>query len=130
MDTILIVDDCSSTRKIIASYLRGGGYHTITAANGVDAIEKMVTTKVDLIITDLNMPQMDGIELLKWVRSSTPFQDLPLVILTTEQDGLSRAKGIDAGASRFLTKPITKELLIKEVREIADAGKGGNYVRS
>ena len=127
---ILIVDDCSTTRKIIASYLKGAGYHTISAANGVEAIEKLVTTKVDFIITDLNMPQMDGMELLKWVRSNTPFQDLPLVILTTEQDGLSRAKGISTGASGFLTKPITKELLIKEVRGIADASKGGNYVGS
>lgn len=124
---ILIVDDCSTTRKIIAFYLKGAGYNTITAANGVEAIEKLVTTKVDFIITDLNMPQMDGIELLKWIRSNTTFKDLPLVILTTEQDDLSRAKGMSIGASAFLTKPITKELLINEVREIAEASKGGNY---
>jgi len=124
---ILIVDDCSTTRKIIVSYLKGAGYNTITAANGVEAIEKLVTTKVDFIITDLNMPQMDGIELLKWIRSNTTFKDLPLVILTTEQDDLSRAKGMSIGASAFLTKPITKELLINEVREIAEASKGGNY---
>ena len=124
---ILIVDDCSTTRKIIASYLKGAGYNTITAANGVEAIEKLVTTKVDFIITDLNMPQMDGIELLKWIRSNTTFKDLPLVILTTEQDDLIRAKGMSIGASAFLTKPITKELLINEVREIAEASKGGNY---
>jgi len=127
MGNILIVDDCSTTRKIIASYLKGAGYNTITAANGVEAIEKLVTTKVDFIITDLNMPQMDGIELLKWIRSNTTFKDLPLVILTTEQDDLSRAKGMSIGASAFLTKPITKELLINEVREIAEASKGGNY---
>jgi two-component system chemotaxis response regulator CheY len=124
---ILIVDDCSTTRKIIASYLKGAGYNTITAANGVEAIEKLVTTKVDFIITDLNMPQMDGIELLKWIRSNTTFKDLPLVILTTEQDDLIRAKGMSIGASAFLTKPITKELLINEVREIAEANQGGNY---
>ena len=70
---------------------------------------------------------MDGIELLKWIRSNTTFKDLPLVILTTEQDDLSRAKGMSIGASAFLTKPITKELLINEVREIAEASKGGNY---
>lgn len=130
MSNILIVDDCSTTRKIIVSYLKGAGYQTMTAANGVEAIEKLVTTKVDFIITDLNMPQMDGIELLKWIRSNTAFQDLPLVILTTEQNDLSRESVISTGASGFLTKPITKELLLKEVREIIAASKGEGYVRS
>ncbi|MBI5407118.1 MAG: response regulator [Nitrospirae bacterium] len=128
--SILIVDDCSTTRKIIASYLKGAGYNMIMAANGVEAIEKLVGTKVDFVITDLNMPQMDGIELTRWIRSNATFRHLPLVILTTEQDDLSRAKGIGTGASGFLTKPITKELLIKEVREIAAASQGGNYAGS
>jgi len=123
--SILIVDDCRTTRKIIASYLKGAGYNMITAANGVEAIEKLVGTKVDFVITDLNMPQMDGIELLRWIRSNATFRHLPLAILTTDQADLSRVKAISTGASAYLTKPITKELLINEVRQIAEANKVG-----
>jgi len=123
--SILVVDDCRTTRKIISLYLDGAGYKTIMAANGVEAVEKLIKTKVDFIITDLNMPQMDGIELTKWIRSNATFKDIPLVILTTEQDDLSRIKGLDTGASAYLTKPITKERLIDEVRHIFEKGEGG-----
>lgn len=122
--SILVVDDCRTTRKIISLYLDGAGYKTIMAANGVEAVEKLIKTKVDFIITDLNMPQMDGIELTKWIRSNTTFKDIPLVILTTEQDDLSRIKGIDTGASAYLTKPITRERLIDEVRHIFEKKQG------
>jgi len=122
--SILVVDDCRTTRKIISLYLDGAGYKTIMAANGVEAVEKLIKTKVDFIITDLNMPQMDGIELTKWIRSNATFKDIPLVILTTEQDDLSRIKGLDTGASAYLTKPITKERLIDEVRHIFEKGEG------
>lgn len=117
---ILIVDDCSTTRKIIGLYLKSAGYQTIMAANGVEAIEKLINTEIDFIITDLNMPQMDGIELTRWVRNSAMFKDIPLLMLTTEQDDASRIKGIDTGVSVFLTKPITKDRLISEVGQIAE----------
>lgn len=123
--SILIVDDCNTTRRIIALYLRDAGYITIMAANGIEAIEKLIGTKVDFIISDLNMPQMDGIELLRWIRSNEQFKDLPFVILTTEMDYLNRFRGIDTGASAFLTKPITKECLINEVRKIVGNGERG-----
>ena len=115
---ILIVDDCRTTRKIISLYLNGAGYKTVVAANGVEAVEKLVGAKVDFIITDLNMPQMDGIELTKWIRSNAMYKNVPLVILTTDQDDLRRVNGINAGASAFLTKPITKERLIDEVKRV------------
>ena len=115
---ILIVDDCRTTRKIISLYLNGAGYKTVVAANGVEAVEKLVGAKVDFIITDLNMPQMDGIELTKWIRSNAMYKNVPLVILTTDQDDLRRVNGINAGPSAFLTKPITKERLIDEVKRV------------
>ena len=115
---ILIVDDCRTTRKIISLYLNGAGYKTVVAANGVEAVEKLVGAKVDFIITDLNMPQMDGIELTKWIRSNAMYKNVPLVILTTDQDDLRRVNGINAGASAFLTKPITEERLIDEVKRV------------
>ena len=123
--SILIVDDCKTTRKIIALYLKDAGYKTIMAANGVEAIEKLISEKIDFIVSDLNMPQMDRIELIKWIRSNATFKNVPLIILSTEQDDLSRINGINTGASAFLTKPITKEHLVNEVRNIFDNEKEG-----
>ena len=123
--SILIVDDCKTTRKIIALYLKDAGYRTIMASNGVEAIEKLISEKIDFIVSDLNMPQMDGIELIKWIRSNATFKNVPLIILSTEQDDLSRINGINTGASAFLTKPITKEHLVNEVRNIFDNEKEG-----
>ena len=122
---ILIVDDCKTTRKIIALYIKEAGYKTVLAANGVEAIEKLMNAAVDVIITDLNMPQMDGIELTRWVRENNMFKDIPLIILTTEQNDVSRVKGINTGASTFLTKPITKERLIEEINKFAVKVGGG-----
>ncbi len=130
MNSILIVDDCRTTRRIISLYLQGAGYKTVMAGNGVEAIEKLISTKIDFIITDLNMPQMDGIELTRWIRSNTDFRNLPLVILTTEQDDVSRLKGMSTGASAFLTKPITQDRLINELRKIVEKSRGGNYAGS
>ena len=95
------------------------------AANGFDAVEKLMNNQVDFIITDLNMPQMDGIELTKWVRSNSMFHDIPLIILTTEHDDLSKTKGMNNGASAFLTKPLSKEKLINEIKNLVDWVKGG-----
>ena len=122
---ILIVDDCKTTRSIVALYIKSAGYKTIMAANGFDAVEKLMNNHVDFIITDLNMPQMDGIELTKWVRSNSGFQDIPLIILTTEDEQISKTKGMDNGASAFLTKPISKDKLINEIKNLVDWVKGG-----
>ena len=122
---ILIVDDCKTTRSIIALYLKSAGFKTVMAENGFDAVEKLMNNHVDFIITDLNMPQMDGIELTKWVRSNSMFHDIPLIILTTEHDDLSKTKGMNNGASAFLTKPLSKEKLINEIKNLVDWVKGG-----
>ena len=122
---ILIVDDCKTTRSIIGLYLKSAGFKTVMAENGFDAVEKLMNNHVDFIITDLNMPQMDGIELTKWVRSNSGFQDIPLIILTTEDEQISKTKGMDNGASAFLTKPISKDKLINEIKNLVDWVKGG-----
>lgn len=124
---ILVVDDCRTTRKIVSLYLNNAGFKTIAAGNGVEAIEKLVGSTVDIIISDLNMPQMDGSELITWVRSNPMYKDIPLVILTTEHDDLRRNNLLETGATAFLTKPITKEKLIDEVNRILERC---NYVRS
>ena len=122
---ILIVDDCKTTRSIIGLYLKSAGFKTVMAENGFDAVEKLMNNHVDFIITDLNMPQMDGIELTKWVRNNSGFQDIPLIILTTEDDKISKTKGMDNGASAFLTKPISKDKLINEIKNLVEWVKGG-----
>ena len=123
---ILVVDDCRTTRKIVSLYLNNAGYKTIAAANGVEAIEKLVSSEVDIIISDLNMPQMDGAGLVEWVRSNPSYRDIPFIILTTENDNLRKSELIRKGASAFLSKPITKENLVEEVTRISERC---NYVR-
>ena len=117
---ILVVDDCRTTRKIVSLYINNAGYKTIAAGNGVEAIEKLVSSEVDIIISDLNMPQMDGAGLVEWVRSNPSYRDIPFIILTTENDNLRKSDLIQKGASAFLTKTITKENLVEEVNRILE----------
>lgn len=124
---VLVVDDCRTTRKIVSLYLNNAGYKTIAAGNGVEAIEKLVTSGVDIIISDLNMPQMDGAGLIEWVRSNPSYRDIPLIILTTENDNLRKSDLMGKGATAFLTKPITRDSLIEEVTRILERC---SYVRS
>ena len=124
---VLVVDDCRTTKKIVSLYLNNAGLKTISAGNGVEAIEKLVTSEVDIIISDLNMPQMDGAGLIEWVRTNPSYRDIPIVILTTENDNIRKSELLNKGATAFLTKPITKENLIAEVTRILERC---NYVRS
>ena len=119
-NNVLVVDDCRTTRKIVSLYLNNAGFKTIAAANGVEAIEKLVSSEVDIIISDLNMPQMDGAGLVEWVRSNPSYREIPFIILTTENDVLRKSDLIQKGASAFLTKPITKENLVEEVNRILE----------
>ena len=125
-NNVLVVDDCRTTRKIVSLYLNNAGYKTIAAGNGVEAIEKLVSSEVDIIISDLNMPQMDGAGLVEWVRSNPSYRDIPFIILTTENDNIRKSDLIQKGASAFLSKPITKENLVEEVTRILERC---NYVR-
>lgn len=124
---VLVVDDCRTTKKIVSLYLNNAGFKTILAGNGVEAIEKLVTSEVDIIISDLNMPQMDGAGLIEWVRTNPSYRDIPLVILTTENDNIRKSELLNNGATAFLTKPITKENLIEEITRILERC---SYVRS
>jgi len=115
---ILVVDDCRMTRRLLSMYLRGAGYEVIVAENGLDALEKLGRESCAVVITDLNMPQMNGIELTCSLKDHPCYQDLPVIMLTTQGEERERNSGLEAGVSAFLTKPITQELLITEIARV------------
>lgn len=123
---IMIVDDCSTTRKLIGLYLKGKGYDLIFAENGLDALEKLAKEKINLILSDLNMPYMDGIELLRSIRSDPRLADIPFLMVTTEADEDEKTRAINLGANGYLVKPVTAEILIQHLKKILkDIFRGG-----
>jgi len=112
---ILLVDDEDDIRKILGKYLKMGGYEVIEAVNGKEAIEKAIKEKPDLIITDLMMPVMDGLEEVKVLRSSMETAVIPIIMLTARQDKESELSGINAGADDYMTKPFDRDKLLARV---------------
>lgn len=112
MPTILVVDDYSVTLRVLSTQLRKGGYEVFTAASGNDALQQLEQHVFDLAIVDIAMPDMDGIMLLKKMRSEPQFQQLPIIMLTASVLDDDRLNALEAGATGFLTKPISSwELL-------------------
>ena len=114
---VLIVDDCKTTRKLLSYIVRGGGYETIGASNGIEALEKLATNKVNLVLTDLNMPQMDGIELSKQIRDNESYKDIPIIMITTESGEKDREMSYKAGVTTYLVKPISPKKLLQEIEK-------------
>lgn len=125
---ILIVDDCRSTRKLLGLYLTSNGYEVSFAENGIEAMEKLAVEDVNLIVTDLNMPYMDGIELLKTLKSDPARSYLPVLVVTTEKEPEERERALAAGASGFLVKPVSADAVTKNILQILRGmfKKGGN----
>jgi len=115
---ILIVDDCPTTRKLLGLYLKGKGYELIFAENGLDGLEKLAREKINLILSDLNMPYMDGIEFLKAVKSDPSLSHIPFLMVTTETDENERKRALDFGADGYLQKPVTAEVLSQSIKKI------------
>jgi two-component system chemotaxis response regulator CheY len=115
--TILVVDDSPTVVKFLSFSLKGKGYDVLTARDGMDALEKMsnIEKNVDLIITDLNMPNLDGYGLIEAIRESREHQETPIIILSSEEGEEDRQRGITAGASSYLVKPFKSSLLLTEV---------------
>jgi len=115
--TILVVDDSPTVVKFVSFSLKGKGFDVLTARDGMDALEKMSNLEktVDLIITDLNMPNLDGYGLIEAVRGSPQHQETPIIILSSEEGVEDRERGITAGASSYLVKPFKSSLLLTEV---------------
>ena len=115
---ILTVDDSRTMRDMVNFTLRGAGFEVYEAEDGLKALSALDVNKVDAIITDINMPNMDGITLIRQVRASAKHKVTPIVILTTESDGAKKAEGRTAGATAWLVKPFAPEKLIEVVRKV------------
>ncbi|HOV91262.1 MAG TPA: response regulator [Syntrophorhabdaceae bacterium] len=118
MKRIMIVDDSSTIRKLINYILRKKDYHITEAEDGMDALEKLIDTKVDLVIADLNMPNMDGIELVKSLRNNYYHLDTPIIMLTTTKDENLKRAALEAGVNLFLNKPIQPNMLLYKVESL------------
>ncbi|HOJ42816.1 MAG TPA: response regulator [Syntrophorhabdaceae bacterium] len=118
MKRILVVDDSSTIRKLINYILRKKDYHITEAEDGLDALEKLIDTKVDLVIADLNMPNMDGIELVRSLRNNYYHLDTPIIMLTTTRDENLRKSALEAGVNLFLNKPIQPNILLYKVESL------------
>lgn len=126
---ILIVDDCQTTRKLIGIYLKSGGFDVAFAENGLDAIEKLRDSDIKLILSDLNMPYMDGIEFLRAVRANPLTSHIPVIMVTTEADEEERKRAYEAGANGYMIKPVSADMVKDGIKNILRDifSKGGDY---
>jgi two-component system chemotaxis response regulator CheY len=118
MQSILAVDDSASMRQMVAFTLKGAGYTVIEAADGAEAFEKAKGARVDLVLTDQNMPKMDGVTLVKNLRSLPSYNGTPILILTTESSDEMKAKGKAAGATGWLVKPFDPNKLLDVIKKV------------
>lgn len=116
--TILTADDSASMRQMISYTLRDAGYDVVEAADGCDALAKLAARAPHMLITDLNMPNMDGIELIRRVRALPQCKYIPIVMLTTESQDARKQEGRAAGASGWIVKPFRTEQLVAVVKKL------------
>ncbi len=116
--TILAVDDSASVRLMVSFTLQQNGYRVIEAADGRDGLAKLKDEQVDMVITDLNMPNMDGIGLIRSIRENPDSQYTPVIMLTTESHEGRRHEARAAGATGWIVKPFRPEQLLAVVRKV------------
>jgi len=118
MPVILTVDDSPSMRKMVAFTLVGAGYQVVEAVDGVDAYEKAQAQSFDLVLTDQNMPRLDGLGLTRKLREHPSFKTVPILMLTTESSDLMKQAGRAAGATGWLVKPFDPNRLIEVIKKV------------
>ena len=116
--TVMIVDDSASIRMVVGIALRGAGYEVIEAKDGKDALDKLTGQKVHLIISDVNMPVMDGISFVKAVKQLANYRFTPIIMLTTESDESKKREGQAAGAKAWVVKPFKPEQMLGAVQKL------------
>ena len=120
MQRILIVDDSATIRKMVRSSLHTLASDFIEAASGLEAIEQLALGPVALMVLDLNMPDMHGIDVMKFVRSHKAYREIPIIVLTTRGDDRSRVAAVEAGATTYMTKPFAPQTLATTARALLD----------
>lgn len=116
--SILTVDDSASLRMAIRLALSGAGYAVTEAADGVEGLAKAAATKFDMIVTDLNMPNMDGLTMIRELRTQPAQAGVPIIFLTTESDADMKAQAKAAGATGWLVKPFVADQLVKVAKNV------------
>ena len=123
MPKIMVVDDSKVIREMVQAALAGEGHDIITAEDGTDALELARDITVDLVLSDINMPQMSGISLVSKLRRLPHYEETPIIMLTTESSDFKKNKAKSMGASAWLQKPIDPDRLVKAVNTmLAKAG--------
>lgn len=115
---IMTVDDSTSVRQMVAFTLKNADYDVIEAKDGIDALIKAKSASVQMVLTDLNMPNMDGIELIQHLRADPAYRFVPIVMLTTESQDEKKKEGRNAGATGWIIKPFKPEQLLAVVRKV------------
>ncbi|MCU0549533.1 MAG: response regulator [Leptolyngbya sp. Prado105] len=118
MGTVLVVEDTPSEMELLSHYLREGGYSVVGAVTAKDALNKAIELKPDVIITDVVMPGMSGFELCRSLKKNPETQKVPIIICTSKGQEIDRLWGMRQGADVYITKPFTREQLIRAVRSL------------
>ncbi len=115
---ILTVDDSASMRQMVQMTLQGAGYQVIQAQDGSDGLTKAKVTAVDMVVTDLNMPVMDGLTLIRELRKLPTYRGVPILFLTTESNPEMKKQAKEAGATGWITKPFQQEQLVSTIKKV------------
>jgi len=117
--TILNIDDSSTIRKMVSMTLTTAGYDVTEAVDGQDGLNKAKEKTFDVVLTDQNMPNMDGLTLIKTLRALPQYKSTPILMLTTESDDAKKAEGRAAGVNAWLVKPFDPQILVSAVKKLA-----------
>ena len=119
MKNVLVVEDSKAIRSMIrVSLEEAGDFFAVEAGNGFEALKTLPTRRFDLIITDINMPDINGLELIGYVKSNPAYRDIPLIIVSTEKSEEDKKRGITLGAAGYVVKPFRKEELMAMVMKV------------
>lgn len=118
MNTVLIVEDTPSERELLSHYLRQSGYCVIDVDNAKEALDKAITQRPDLIVTDIVMPGMSGFELCRSLKRHPETENVPIVVCSSKDQQIDRVWGLKQGADLYMTKPFTREQLIHAIRSL------------